>query len=393
MTESGLANLGLSMQGLVTSGQRAGIVWAVAKNGKLITMNAFGKRNLESGLPMETDTLFRLYSQSRPVTAVAFLTLLDEGLINLDDLVSDYLPSISEMKVISEMLRDKVIKLLPQNPEMNLRHLLTYTSGLGYARDWPFSSGMKQRDILSLEGNLQLMIDKLSKFPLLSQPGEKWMYGFHSDVLGAVAEVVSGKSFDDFMDNRLFKPLKMSDTGFWIKSRPADHLAEVYSINKTGNLVRREPVPSSDYYNKGTLFSAGGGLVSTVPDYLRFGQMILNRGELEGRKILDEKTVDLMLTNALEESQGQVSFGVGFNPARPASGYGWGFAIGVRIDGSVHTVPGSKGDVTWSGLANTTFFVDPVHQIVAVAMTQFQGKGSDDLTFRLREGVYGALIR
>ncbi len=393
MTVEGLSALASSMRGLVDEGLRAGVVWGVVKDGKLVQLEAYGQRNVAEGLPMETDTVFRLYSQSRAVTGAAILTLVDDGDLHLDAPVANYLPAIADMPVISEMRRDEVIATVPQSPPMTVRHLFNYTAGLGYARDWPAAFGMDQRDILALDGNLDDMIAKLTRYPLLAQPGSKWIYGFHSDVLGAVAEQVSGRKLNDFLDRRLFKPLDMKDTGFWVRRGSNDRLAVVYGPGDGGALTERPAPASSSYTEPGPMFSAGGGLVSTVPDYLRFGQMILNGGELDGARILKAGTVAEMGTNAIGPTQGTVSFGDGLNPPRPFAGYGWGLAIGVRLADGIHTVPGSPGDLVWGGLANTTYLIDPVENIVAVAMTQYLGPNADELVFRLREGVYGALAK
>lgn len=391
MTTAGLEALASSMRGLVDDGRRAGVVWGVIKDGKLVQLEAYGQRDREASLPMEADTVFRLYSQTRAVTGAAILTLVDEGDLGLDDPVANYLPQIANMPVIAGLSRDQVIRTVPQDPPMTIRHLFNYTSGLGYARSWPIGLGMEQRDILSLDNDLDDLVNKLSQYPLLGQPGAKWIYGFHSDVLGAVAEKVSGRDLDDFLDRRLFKPIGMSDTGFSVRRGSNDRLAVVYGPDESGSLAVRNAPPSSSYTEPGKFFSAGGGLVSTVPDYLRFGQMILNGGELDGVRVLKAGTVAEMGTNALGPTQGTVSFGDGFTPPKPFSGYGWGLAIGVRIEDAVHTVPGSPGDLVWGGLANTTYFFDPVENIVAVAMTQYLGPDADELVFRLREGVYGAL--
>ncbi len=391
MTTAGLDRLAGQMRGLVDEGLRAGVVWGVVKDGKLVQLEAYGQRDIAANLPMETDTVFRLYSQSRAVTAAAILTLVDEGKLGLDDPVANYLPEIGRMQVISELSRDAVIKTVPQDPPMTVRHLFNYTSGLGYARDWPAGVGIEQRDILDLNSTLSDMVQKFAKYPLLAQPGARWVYGFHSDVLGAVAEVASGRNFNDFLDRRLFKRIGMDDTGYWVRRGSNDRLAAVYGPDESGALIVTPAPASGPYTQPGTLFSAGGGLVSTVPDYLRFGQMILNGGELEGERVLKAGTVAIMTTNALQPEQGRLSFGDSFNPAHPFTGYGWGLAIGVRLPNAAHTVPGSPGDLVWGGLTNTTFFFDPVENIVAVAMTQYLGPTGDELTFRLREGVYGAL--
>ncbi|MEQ8508164.1 MAG: serine hydrolase domain-containing protein [Rhodospirillaceae bacterium] len=393
MTKAGLDRLASKMRGLVDEGLRAGVVWGVVKNGKLVQLEAYGQRDMDAGLPMETDTVFRLYSQSRAVTAAAILTLVDEGKLGLDDPVANYLPEIGRMQVISKLNRDEVIATVPQDPPMTVRHLFNYTSGLGYARDWPTGVGMDQRNILDLNGTLSDMVQKFAQYPLLAQPGERWIYGFHSDVLGAVAEVASGRKFNDFLDRRLLKRLGMDDTGYWVRSGSNDRLATVYGPDESGALVATSAPASGPYTQPGTMFSAGGGLVSTVPDYLRFGQMILNGGALDGARVLKAGTVAVMTTNALTPDQGRLSFGDSFNPGHPFTGYGWGLAIGVRLPNTAHTVPGSPGDLVWGGLANTTYFFDPVENIVAVAMTQYLGPNAEELTFRLREGVYGALAK
>ncbi|NKB45173.1 MAG: serine hydrolase [Alphaproteobacteria bacterium] len=329
VTAEGLDALANSMRGLVDEGLRAGVVWGVVKDGKLVQLEAYGQRNVDAALPMETDTVFRLYSQSRAVTAAAILTLVDEGKISLDDPIADYLPEIGKMPVITELSRDRVIKTVPQSPPMTIRHLFNYTSGLGYARDWPAGVGIKQRDILSLDGDLSDMIEKFAKYPLLAQPGERWIYGFHSDVLGAMAEVVSGRKFNDFLDRRLLKRIGMNDTGYWVRRGSNDRLAEVYGPGEGDALVAVSAPASSTYTKPGTMFSAGGGLVSTVPDYLRFGQMILNGGELDGVRVLKAGTVATMGTNALSPTQGTLSFGDGFiihrGPLAATAG-AWGLA-------------------------------------------------------------------
>lgn len=391
MSSSGLQALSKSMRRLVDEGLRVGVVWGVVKDGRVVQLESYGHRNKEAGLPMETDTVFRLYSQTRAVTGAAILTLVDDGDLILDEPVANYLPEIARMEVISELERGRIVRTVPQDPPMTVRHLFNYTSGLGYARDWPSSVSIEQRDILSLDHDLDGLLDKLTQYPLLAQPGERWIYGFHSDVLGAVAEKVSGRDLNDFLDRRLFRPLAMKDTGFWVRKGSNDRLAVVYGPTESGYLEVRNSPPSSSYTEPGKFFSAGGGLVSTVPDYLRFGQMILNKGELDGVRVLKAGTVAEMGTNALRPTQGTVTFGDGYTPPKPFSGYGWGLAIGVRLRDAVHTVPGSPGDMVWGGLANTTFFVDPLERIVAVAMTQYLGPNADELVFRLREGVYGAL--
>ncbi len=393
MTRAGLARLDASMAELVTSGQRAGLVYGVARDGKLVAFAAHGKRDLERDLPMTTDTVFRIYSMSRAVTAAAMLTLVEEGTLGLDEPVARYLPAIGRMQVISQLDGEQVIATAPQRTPMTVRHLFNYTAGFGYARDWPAGLGVQQWDILSLDGTLADMVAKLSRVPLLFQPGAKWYYGFHSDVLGAVAEQASGQSLDRLVHERLLDRIGMADTGFWIQRGDPDRLASIYGANEAGALEPRQALPTSSFQTKGTFFSAGGGLVSTLGDYLRFAQLLLNGGTLDGVRVLEAETVAAMGTNALTEAQGGEVNWYQFRPGASYRGYGWGLAIAVRQPDRPHAVPGSPGDLTWYGLANTYFFVDPVERLVAVAMSQYVGPGAAEQDFRLRRGVYAALQR
>mgnify|MGYP002624017922 CR=1 FL=1 len=400
MRSEGLEVLRQSMRDLVDKGKRSGVVWAVAKDGKLVQFEAFGQRDIDAGLPIETDTVFRLYSQSRAITAVAVLTLVDEGRLSLTDPVANHVPEIGSMQVIKELRQGVVVETEPQRTPMTVEHLFAYTSGLGYAYDWPASLGVDQRDILSLDGTLADMMTKLGTLPLLSQPGDRWIYGFHSEVLARIAEVVTGQPFDRFLRERVLDPLGMPDTGFWVQSGPADRLATLYTRAPTDDgdpdsafsLTERAPTPSSTYTYPGPFFSGGGGLVSTVADYLRFAQMIANGGELDGVRILRSETIENMATDRLAVTATKVvGNGYTLNPPHLFAGYGWGLSIGVRLPDHIHTIPGSPGDLTWGGLANTTFFIDRTRGVVAVAMTQYVGDGADELPFRLRNGVYGAL--
>ena len=385
------AALDREMQRLVADGKRAGIVYGVMQHGQLMVLEAHGLRDIEKNLPMQTDSVFRLYSQSRAVTAAAILTLVDAGQLSLDAPVARYLPEIGAMRVISALRGATVAQTEPQRRPMTVRQLFNYTSGLGYAADWPAGAAMRQRDILRLDGTLAEMITKLSAYPLLYQPGQRWVYGFHSDVLGRIAEVVSGQSFDVFLDERLLAPIGMRDTGFFVRAGQVDRLAAVYGPDSNGRLAPRPAVASSSYTQRDTLFSAGGGLVSTVPDYLRFGQMLLNGGAIDNLRVLRASTVRAMTRNALTPVQGGEVNWYRYQPAALFRGYGWGLGIGVRLPDRVHTVPGSDGDLAWGGLASTTYFIDPKEQIVAVAMSQYLGPGVDDLGFILREGVYAGL--
>lgn len=391
MSSAGLAALKARMSKFVDSGQRAGIVYAVARNGKLVALEALGKRDLERNLPMEPDTAFRIYSQSRQLTGVATLTLVEQGKLRLEDPVAKYIPEIGGMRVLRP---GSTTETEPQRQPMSVLHLFTYTAGLGYVPDWPKQLNVRQSDILPLDGTIADGMRNLARLPLLTQPGAKWRYGFSGDVLGRVAEVASGQPLDAFLQSRVFAPLGMRRTGFWVSPEAAarGELAKVYTPGKDGKLVdmSAQATPLSYFTRPGTLFSGGGGLVSTVPDYLRFAQMLLDRGELDGVRVLKPETVDRMLTRQTTAEQGNVYW---YAPdAFPTvKGFGWGLSIGVRPDDAGPEVPGRPGEKGWAGLANTLYFINTRERIVAVAMSQYVGPQAGDLNNEFRDAVYAAM--
>jgi CubicO group peptidase (beta-lactamase class C family) len=393
MSRAGLDALKARMARFVDSGQRAGIVYAVARNGRLVALEALGQRDLERRLPMEPDTAFRIYSQSRAITASATLGLVEQRRLGLDDRVAKYVPEIGRMRVLKP---GSTTETEPQRQPMTVRHLFTYTAGLGYAPDWPAQLKVQPSDILPLEGTLADGMRNLARLPLLSQPGEKWRYGFSGDLLGRVAEVASGEPLDQLLHRRLFAPLGMRHTGFWVSAERATRgdLAKVYTPGKDGRLedMSDRATPLSYFTRPGKLFSGGGGLVSTVPDYLRFAQMLLDRGVLDGVRVLEPATVDAMLTRQTTPAQGEVYW---YAPdAFPTvRGFAWGLSIGVRPDDAGPEVPGRPGERGWAGLANTLFFINTRERIVAVAMSQYVGPDAGELNDEFRDGVYAALGR
>jgi CubicO group peptidase (beta-lactamase class C family) len=393
----GMAKLDAGFKALVDRGKRAGVVYAIARGGKLAAIKAHGWRNLENKVPMTEDTIFRIYSMSRAVTGSTVLSLVDEGKLGLDDPVAKYIPAFGNMPVIREVLGDQVTATVPQATPMTIRHLFNYTSGLGYAPAWPAGVGIKQRDILSLEQTTEQGMAKLATYPLLHQPGTKWRYGFHSDVLARVAEVISGKPFAPFLAERVTGKLGMSDTANTVTD--LGRFAEVYRRGPDGKLVNGTALapPSANYYKPGAFFSGGGGLTSTAGDYLRFTEMLRQGGALDGARVLKAETVKAMTTNALTLSQGGEVYWNDPYAIDIFKGYGWGLGIGVRLPDAQaptpHTVPGTPGDYGWYSLANSVWFVDPQEEISAVALAHYQGPGEREVGATLRSGVYAALGR
>jgi CubicO group peptidase (beta-lactamase class C family) len=387
--------LAADMRALVDHGKRAGIVSAVARDGRLVHLQAYGMRDLENGLPMQEDTIFRLYSMSRAITAVGLLTLYEQGRFEMDDRLAKFLPEFATTPVL--ISRDPVDEQ-PQRSPLTLYHLFTYTAGLGYPFDYPAELGVSFQRVLGVDDKLANGIRNLAGYPLLYQPGGRWYYGLSSDVLGRVAEVIADQPFDAFLEQRVLKPLAMTATGFSLPARESNRLAQAYRPDENGKLTNATAsLPKINSYREGgRMFSGGGGLLGTVMDYMRFGQMLLNGGQLDGQRVLEPETVALMTRNHLDDSQGPLNWyaagrGTPQDPWWNLNGYGWGLSVGVRLDQGPHGVPGGRGEIRWDGLANTTFFVDPENKIVAVAMSQYLGPDQVDLELVLRRHLYGGL--
>jgi len=381
------------MTALVVDGRRAGLVYAVARRGRLIAHEAIGQRDLQRALPMTTDTVFRIYSMSRAITAAAALTLVEQGKLDLDDPVAKFIPAFADTQVIKRIADGVVTETEPQARPMTVRHLFTYTSGLGYGFDYPHGLGFDQDAVVPLSGLLADGMSALARYPLLFQPGERWHYGFSGDVLGRVIEVAASRPLNAFLQETVFSPLVMPSAGFWVSDAHKDRLARVYKTTLDNPTLEPTPAyPLSTFDSPGSFFSAGGGLVFTAGDYLRFYQMLLNRGELDGRRILREETVTAMVSRQTTPNQGLVfHHWPGGGRDKITAGYAWGLSMGVRVDDAPHTAPGSLGEAGWYGLANTVFFIDPKTQLAAVGMSQYVGPDEEALARTLRAGVYAAV--
>ena len=391
-----LDHLEKAMTALVETDRRAGVVWAVAKDGKLVALKAAGHRNREDGLPMETDSLFRYYSMTRTVTTVAVMINYEEGRFELDDPVSKYIPAFADTPVLKDR---KGTETEPQATPLTVYHLLTYTSGLGYPFDYDPSLEVTFEKTLWPGLTIREGVDYLATRPLLFQPGARWYYGFSSDVLARLVEIWSGRAYDAFLQERVFDPLGLTDMGFTVPDDDWHRMAEVYAPGEDGGLVNATArVPNINSFRDGeTIFSGGGGLAGTAMDYLRVAQMLLNGGTLDGTRLLKTDTVALMTRNHLTPDQGPLNWYAqgrfaDNDPWTRLNGYGWGLSIGVRAEGGDHAIAGGQGEFKWDGLANTTYFVDPENGIVAVALAQYLGPGQDDLEMALRTSLYGAVL-
>jgi len=345
---------------LVAAGRISGAVTVVARRGKIAHFEATGLMDVAKKRPMAVDTIFRIYSMSKPVTAVAALILVDEGKLDLDAPVAKYLPEFKELTVLAEGKR-----VAPRRA-MTVRDLMRHTSGLtyGYFSRTPVDRMYLEVNILNGEGTLADMVTKLAKIPLLYHPGERWHYSVSIDVLGRVIEVVSEKPLDVFMKARIFDPLGMVDTGFHVPKKKHARFAVNYGPAGKGLRIVDHP-GSSRFGRPATLFSGGGGLVSTATDYLRFAQMLVNGGVLGRTRILKSETVAAMTSNQLEKKLVPIRFG-----ATPMPGTGFGLGVSVRIASSPLPFPGAVGEYGWAGAASTSFWIVPGEEMVGMVMTQ-----------------------
>lgn len=358
-----LGRINKVVQGYVAEKKAAGLVTMAARRGKVAHFESFGLMDVESSKSMKPDTIFRIYSMSKPITSAAVMMLYEQGHFQLDDPVSKYIPEFKDMKVFVKKT-EAGIEVADAKRQITIRNLLTHTSGLAYGLDKGTEVDVmyQEEKMLKWDETLQEKVARLVKLPLAEEPGSRWRYSISTDVLGYLVEVVSGKRFDAFLDERLFRPLEMKDTGFYVPPEKMSRLAGFYKIKETGTLG---PVADEDYwgtYSKLPEFlSGGGGLVSTTSDYVRFCQMMLNGGELDGARLLGRKTVELMTINHLDFKL--LSSGPG-----GGSGFGLGFAVlmDVAKSGSI----GSAGEYSWGGAASTGFWIDPREELIGIVMTQ-----------------------
>lgn len=365
-----LARIGAILRNDVERGRVPGAVIMVARRGKLAYVEAVGFRDKATGAPMTPDAIFRIASMTKPMVSVAAMMLYEEGRLLLADPVSKYFPALGKLQVgiekVDPVTGKTVFYTVPAEREMTVQDLLRHTSGLPYgARGtsrihalYPASSSVTAREMTGTE-----FIDRLGKAVLLHQPGSNWEYGFSSDVLGRVVEVVSGKTLGQFLEERIWRPLRMPDTGFVVPADKHARLAAGFATDPdTG-----KPVTLPDATTAPKFECGGGCAVSTAGDYIRFAQMLANRGTLDGARLLGRKTVEYMTSDHLG-----TAIGTGTDYI-PGAGYGFGLGFAVRRAAGVADLNGSAGDFNWGGAYGTYFWVDPKEELVVVSMTQAPG--------------------
>ena len=365
----------------VEQGLHAGIITLLARDAKIVDFQTYGYRDVEKQLPMERDTICRMYSMSKIITCAATLVLFEEGRFHLDDPVTKYLPELKQMKVWTGGTQEAP-QLEPLKRPINLRHLLTHTSGLIYdfAGDDELTKLWRSADLWSGPG-LTNFIAKLGKLPLKHQPGDAYTYGVNMDVLGALIERVSGQRFGVFLEERMFRPLGMKDTAFDVPAEKRNRLAKTYKL-VDGKFVEDKPLIET-WPEEGRGIEAGGaGIFSTAGDFARFAQMLANGGTLEGKRILGRKTVELMTANHMVTLP---------NNQAATRQKGFGFGVEVTTDLGQLSVPSSLGQFGWYGAATTYCQIDPKEKIVAIALAQHFPFNEHNFFAAFQTGYYQAL--
>ena len=377
-----------TFDGYVKEGRLPGAVVMVVRRGKVAYLKSFGLRDRESSAPMRDDAIFRIASQSKAPVSVGIMMLQEEGKLLIGDPVGKYLPEFQKTTVAVPRDGGTAYDVVAAKRPITIRDLLTHSAGISYG-DGPAADQWKAAGITGWyfadrDEPIGATISRLAALPFDAQPGEKWVYGYNTDILGALIEKVSGQPLDKFLRTRLFEPLRMGDTSFYLPDVKADRLATVYSAGPSG--LTRAPdsagMISQGAYWKGPRksFSGGAGLLSTAGDYSRFLQMMLNGGELEGVRILSPSSVKLMTVDHLN--------GITF---RPGQGFGLGFSV-VKDVGD-RGQPGSLGEYGWGGAYHSTYWVDPAEQLVVVYMTQVIPSDALDDQAKLRALVYQAIVQ
>ncbi|MFC4348912.1 serine hydrolase domain-containing protein [Kordiimonas lipolytica] len=369
----------------VREGKLTGLTTLVARHGKVVHFKAYGDRKLASDVALGKNDIFRIYSMTKPVTGVALMMLYEEGRFSLDDPVGAYLPEFAGARVFKSEREDGTVETVPAKREITIRDLMRHTAGLTYGlfADTPVDKLYQKNGVLESGLSAKEWISRLARQPLLYQPGDKWVYSFAVDVQGRLIEVLSGQPLDQYFEERIFAPLGMKDTGFYITDRQAERLVDMVKPDKDKGLTVIVDPYFPDYTKKPSSFSGGGGLVSTTVDYWRFAQMLANGGELDGVRILKGETIRLMATDQL--------------PAPAAASWGGDRGLGFGLDFAVvknvqkYGGYGSEGLYYWSGMANTNFWVDPKEDLVVVMMTNLQPYGALPLKEDLHKYVYEAL--
>nr|WP_310524629.1 serine hydrolase domain-containing protein [Polymorphobacter sp.] len=379
----------------IATGKLPGTLTMVARHGDIAHLGITGHADVASGTPLAEDTIFRIYSMTKPITSVALMMLVEEGKIALEDPVHRYIPEWKNLAVFAAGTHKLGFQTTPVKRPMQVVDLLRHTAGLtyGFQLRTNVDEAYRREKIGEIEksGTLADMIAALAKIPLEFSPGDAWNYSVATDVCGWLVQIVSGQNFEDFLSDRLFKPLGMVDTGFYVREGQAHRFASCYQPTRTGGIAIQDDAATSSFLKPPSFISGGGGLVSTAGDYLKFAQMLLNGGTANGHRYIGRKTLDLMTANHLpgDNSIAAMSKSLFSEAAYDGIGFGLGFAVTGQASRTL--MPGSDGDFFWGGAASTFFWIDPEEDLIGIFMTQLIPSSTYPVRREVRTMVYAAL--
>lgn len=389
----------------IDSGRFPGFGLLISRRGQIAHLSFQGQAaEGDRARPMAEDTLIRIYSMSKPVTSVALLSLYEEGLFRLDDPVSAYIPSFANLRVWEDGTTANHTTTFPER-EMTIRDLFTHTSGLtyGFMGRHPVDALYRRRGLDSAQHKLESWVEMVAEMPLLFSPGTRWSYSVATDVLGRLVEVIGGQTLDTFLSERIFQPLGMVDTGFWVDDDRADRLAANYAVPALSPFGVPEGAEgdamvvidagdeSSPYRRQPEFLSGGGGLVSTIGDYHRFTQMLLGKGALDGHRVLGRRTVEYATMNHLPGGVDLAAMGQPVFSETRYDGVGFGLGFSVIVDPAETQVMCSSGEFAWGGAASTLFWVDPVEELTVIGLTQLMPSSAYPIRQEMKALVYSAL--
>jgi len=375
----------------VDEGKLPGYQVMVARRGRMAYLHRYGLCDVENKKPVADDTIFRIYSMTKPITSVALLQLYEQGRFLLTDPASRFIPAFKKLQVFASG-DAAAYQTSPPAREVTIRDLFTHTAGFTYgAFNNHHPVDLLYREHSPQAGTLDAMIAKLSELPLVFSPGTRWNYSVATDILGYLVEQISGQTLDQYFADHILEPLGMADTAFFVPENKRDRLAANYGFHEGGLRLIDNPA-ESPYLKPPTFRSGGGGLVSTCADYFRFAQMLLNKGELDGVRILGRKTVELMTANHMPNNGDLSSMGMPVFSETPYDGIGFGLGVSVMLDPAKAQILGSPGEYAWGGAASTAFWVDPVEEQIVIFLTQLMPSSSYPIRRELRVLSYGAIV-
>ena len=377
------------------AGKIAGALTLVYRRGEVAYLSPVGLMDEERGKPMREDTIFRIYSMSKPITSVALMMLYEHGQFQLDDAVHKYIPEWKNLRVY-EAGNAPAFQTRPCERPMTIADLLTHQSGLtyGFHERTNVDAAYRKQEIGGFgrfPGTLREMILALAELPLEFSPGSAWNYSVSTDVLGYLVEVISGEPLDEYLRRHVFEPLGMVDTGFQVPAGEVERFAACYERNRRKQRRLQDDPQASPYLEKPKFLSGGGGLVSTAADYLRFCRMLLGDGELDGTRLLGPKTLELMTSNFLPGGQDLTECALGTFSETTYAGVGFGLGFSVTLDPVAAELVGSPGEFAWGGAASTAFWIDPAEDLIVIFLTQLLPSWMFNFRGQLKTIIYGAI--